>query len=141
MRRIALLSGAAVVAILGIAAGPASAKSTNTGSTGTASLVVNNDPPFGGTVALTANYGGMKAIPEESITCTSNGQQVYLNVQTGSGSGSATPWTSNWTLWSQTWQNAGGGAATCVASLYYYTWTGKSETGVVYLASSSFAVS
>jgi hypothetical protein len=69
----------------------------------------------------------------------SNGTEVYLNVQTGSGA--STSWTSNWTLWSQTWQGAGGGAANCVANLYYYVWQGKSEVGVVNLASSSFATS
>jgi len=138
MRRLALISGV-VVAILGIAAMPASAKSTGSGSTTTASLIVDNDPPFGGTVALTATFASMKSIPEESVTCTSNGEQVYLNVQTGSAG--ATSWTADWTLWSQTWQAAGGGAANCVASLYYYTWQGKSETGITYLAAANFAVS
>jgi hypothetical protein len=137
MRRLALISGA-VVAILGIAAVPASAKSTS-GSTTTASLTVDNDPPFGGTVALTATFGSMKWIPEESVTCTSNGVQVYLDVQTGSAG--TTSWTADWTLWSQTWQAAGGGAADCVSNLYYYTWQGKTETGITYLATTSFAVS
>jgi hypothetical protein len=138
MRRLALISGV-VVAIIGIAATPASAKSTGSGSTTPASLTVNNDPPFGGRVALTATFAPMKAVPEESVTCTSNGEQVYLNVQTGSGSVSS--WTADWTLWSTAWQNAGGGAADCAASLYYYTWQGKTETGVTYLASANFAVS
>jgi hypothetical protein len=138
MRRLALISGA-VVAILLIAAMPASAKSTGSGSTSTASLTVDNDPPFGGTIALSATFTPVKAVPEESVICTSNGEQVYLNVQTGSGSVSS--WTAHWTLWSETWQSAGGGAANCVANLYYYTWQGKSETGITYLASANFAVS
>jgi hypothetical protein len=139
MRRLALVSGV-VVAILGIAATPSSAKSTGSGSsTTTASLTVDNDPPFGGSVALSATFAPVKAVPEESVTCTSNGQEVYLNVQTGSGSTGS--WTADWTLWSQAWQSAGGGAANCIAELYYYTWQGKSETGITYLASANFAVS
>lgn len=140
MRRFALISGVAV-AILGIAAVPASAHSTSSGSTSStvpASLTVNNDPPFGASVSLTASFGSMKATPEESVICISNGEEVYGDVQVGSGSSS---WTSDWTLWSQLWQDAGGAAATCTANLYYYTWQGKAETGVTYLASATFAVS
>jgi hypothetical protein len=137
MRRLALISGVVAVGVLGITAAPASAKSTST-SSAPASLVVNNDPPFGGAVSLTATYGPIgKNIPEESVTCTSNGVEVYLNVQTGSTAGS---WTSDWGLWSQTWADAGGGPANCVAQLFYYTWQGKVEIAVTYLASSSFAV-
>jgi hypothetical protein len=110
--------------------------SKQTASTGGTIALDSADPSFGATVKFTASYAPMKWVPEESVICTSNGQMVYGNVQVQT-SGSS-PWTSSWTLWSQTWANAGGAAASCTASLFYYTWQGKTETGVVYLASSIF---
>jgi hypothetical protein len=127
----------AVTAIIGfstLSLVPAASKQS---ASPTGSLTLDNaDPSFGGTVKFTASYSTMKWVPEESINCTASGQNVYLDVQTYSGS---SPWTSSWTLWSQTWANSGGGPASCTAKLFYYTWQGKTETGVVYLASSSFS--
>lgn len=87
---------------------------------------------------MTATYGAMKAVPEESVTCISNGVQVYADAQPGIAG--ATSWTANWTMWSQGWENMGGGAANCVANVYYFTYSGKVETGYVMLASATFAV-
>jgi hypothetical protein len=79
----------------------------------------------------------MNEVPEVSLTCTAqDGTEVYLSVQTGDGSQS--PWQTTWTLWSETWRVNNGGPASCVARLYYYTWQGKRETGIVYLAQLSF---
>lgn len=97
--------------------------------------LASGDPSFGATIAFSATYAPMKWIPEESVSCSVNGKEVYLDVQTFSG---ASPWTSTWKLWSQTWANGGGGAANCSAALFYYTWKGHTETGVVYLATASF---
>lgn len=97
--------------------------------------VASSHPSFGASMSFTATFAPMKWIPEESVSCSVNGQNVYLDVQTYSG---ASPWTSSWMLWSQTWANDGGVAANCTASLFYYTWKGHTETGVVYLARATF---
>lgn len=146
MRRIALAPGiVAVVAVVAFSAGPAAAKSGGPAPS-TASLVVSSvsggsssAPAYGGDVALTATFASMKQVPEVSVQCTSNGQDVYLEAQTSSGGNS--PWTSTFLMSSPEWTNAGGGAATCSANLYYYVWQGKTETGVVYLAHTAFTVS
>lgn len=143
MRRIALVPGiVAIVTVLGFSAGPAMAKPGSPSPT-PASLVVSTTsggstaaPAYGGSVGMTATFSSMKEVPEVSLNCTSNGVNVYSNGQEGSGGTS--PWNLGFALWSQTWQDAGGGPASCVAQLYYFTWQGKSETGVVYLASTTF---
>jgi len=67
------------------------------------------------------------------VSCAQNGDNVYLDVHTQNQAS----WL-QFTLWSQTWANAGGGSANCVAQLYYYTWQGKRETGLVVEAQTSF---
>jgi hypothetical protein len=94
------------------------------------------DPSFGATIAFSATYAPMKWLAEESVECTQSGQMVYLDVQMAPDG--ASPWASSFTLWSQSWAGAGGTPADCTANLYYYTWKGHTETGVVYLGSSSF---
>jgi hypothetical protein len=135
MRSLALIPGVAALVVLGVGTGPAAAKQPSSGPV-TASLTVNADPSFGGSVSLTATYGSMKQVPEISVDCTSNGQIVYFDVQMGSGT--ASPWVQQFNLWSQTWQAAGGGPANCVSQLFYYTWQGRVETGEVLLSSTSF---
>ena len=107
----------------------------STSSTATSSIALSAaDPSFGGRVSFNVTDPAMKWIPEISLTCSQNNQTVYLDVHVQN---SSIPWT-QFTLWSQTWANNGGGAANCTAKLYYYTWQGKTETGVVYLAQTSF---
>lgn len=53
--------------------------------------LASSDPSFGATIAFSATYAPMKWIPEESVSCSVNGKEVYLDVQTFSG---ASPWTS-----------------------------------------------
>lgn len=143
MRRLALISGVAV-AILGVAAVPASAKAPSGGSTTPATLVVNNDPvggtvnAVGGTVATTATGGPSTVIPWQSVVCTSNGVQVYMYAQHGTEG--ATAWTADWTMSSVAWQDAGNAPGTCVAELYYFTYQGRAETGFVVMATANFAV-
>jgi len=127
------------------AAAPAPAAKTGGGSTSASITLITPSsslggtyPSFGGTVSFAITYPAMKWIPEVSVSCSQNGQEVYLGVETPSGSSS---WTPEFTLWSQPWANNGGGPAECVANLYYYTWQGKAETGVVYLARTSFLTS
>jgi hypothetical protein len=60
---------------------------------------------------------------------------VYVDTQMVSGS---SPYTPTFTLYSSTWAANGGGAADCNATLFYYTWKGHTETGVVVMATDSF---
>jgi len=126
----------AVTAIMGVSVFSAVPVASRQPTAGGSLALSSADPSFGATIKFSASFAPMKWIPEESVSCTANGKNVYLDVQTYSG---ASPWTSSWTLWSQTWANAGGGPASCTAQLFYYTWQGKTETGVVYLASSTFS--
>lgn len=123
--------------VIGISASPALAHSPSSGSTTSSLSLTNADPNFGGTVAFNVTYPAMRWTPELSVACSQNGQTVYLDVHVQDGT---TTWT-QFLLWSQTWANNGGGSASCVANLYYYTWQGKTETGVVVEAQTSFVTS
>ena len=132
------IASAVVVAMVvtgALAVAPAHASDSKSSSSTTASSIAlsNADPSFGGTVSFAVTYPSMKWIPAISVTCTQNGQQVYMNVNTQLESN----WT-QFTLWSWSWAASGGGAANCVSSLYYYTTQGKTVTGIVYLATTSF---
>lgn len=87
---------------------------------------------------MTATLAPMKVAPMESVVCTSNGNQVYMEAQ--SGAVGATSWTADWTMSSVAWQDAGNTAASCVSELYYFTYQGKAETGYVILATANFNV-
>lgn len=102
-----------------------------------ASFTMQSDPSFGGTASFSATYSPMKWTAEESVSCSENGTEVYLSVQTAPST--AQPWASAFTMWSQTWASAGGGPATCEAQLYYYTWQGKTETSIVLLSTLTFS--
>jgi hypothetical protein len=112
---------------------------TSSGGGGTptsgSSITLNGTASFGSAASFTVVDPPVSGQPEMSVTCSQGGSSVYLDVQMMSGS---SPYTPTFTLWSQTWANNGGGAADCTAQLYYYTWTGKKETGVVYMATSNF---
>ena len=68
----------------------------------------------------------MRDIPRVRLLCSQNGALVHQY--------SAGP-TSGFHLWSPLWS---GGAANCAADLYYYTYSGGQQTGVVYLAHMDF---
>ena len=102
----------------------------------TSSFNLQSDPSFGGTATFSATYAPMRWIAEESVACSKNGTDVYLQAQTAPST--SQPWVSTWALTSPQWAIAGGGAATCTAQLYYYTWQGKTETGVVILNTVTF---
>lgn len=133
------LIGTTVVASALLAAGVAGPAMTLTGAkptTSTSTFALQGDPSFGGVAAFSATYAPMKWIAEESVSCSSNGTDVYLQAQTAPSS--SQPWASTFMLWSPEWANAGGGAATCTAQLYYYTWQGRTETSLVLLGSVTF---
>jgi hypothetical protein len=121
---------------VGVSQAPAMTLASVKPTSSTASLALASDPSFAGTVTFTASYSPMKWIAEESVYCTQNGSQVYLDAHLAPSS--AQPWSSTFTLWSQAWANNGGGPANCTTQLYYYTWQGKTETGVVYLGTVNF---
>ena len=135
-RRIAFAALLSACLMACTSASAIAAKGGNGTSSGTApSITLNGISSFGSTVSFTVAYSAMKWVPEVSLSCSENGQRVYLVAQTPSGSG---VWTPQFTLWSQNWADLGGGSANCTANLYYYTWQGQTETGVVYLAQTSF---
>lgn len=102
-------------------------------SSTTASVALSGDPSFNGVANFAVSYAPSKSVQEMSVSCSVNGQQVYLDVHTQS----QTNWTA-FALWSQPWQDAGGGSASCTTALYYYTWQGHTETGVVNEAETGF---
>jgi hypothetical protein len=114
--------------------GGGSGGTTTSGST----ITLDGTASFGSPATFTVVDPPVSGLPEMSVSCSQNGQSVYLDVQMMSGS---SPYTPTFTLWSQTWANNGGGAADCTAQLYYYTWQGKKETGVVYMATTNFTAS
>jgi hypothetical protein len=106
-----------------------------TSGSATSAIALTGDPSFGATASFAVTYQTMKWVPEMSVSCSISGKVVYLVAQTPGGSG---PWTPQFLLWSQSWANSGGGPANCTATLYYYTWQGRAETGIVYLAETTF---
>lgn len=121
------------------AGGPSMALTGAKPSQGPATLTMQSAPTFGGALTLSATYAPMKWTAQESVSCSQGGSQVYLAVQTAPSA--AQPWVSTFTMWSQTWVNAGSGPATCTAQLYYYTWQGKTETSLVLLSTTTFSTS
>ena len=130
----AAVAGTMVVVVL--TGNPALASKPSSPSTTPSITLTTANPAFGGTASFSVTDPLTKWVQEVSVTCSQNGQQVYLDVHAQNYA----TWT-QFTLWSQTWANAGGGPASCVAKLYYYTWQGKTETGVVYEAQTSFVTS
>lgn len=110
----------------------------NTAPTGGSSITLNGTASFGSMASFTVLDPPVSGQPEMSVSCSQNGQQVYLEVQMMSGS---SPYAPTFGLYSPTWAANGGGPADCTANLFYYTWKGHTETGVVQMASSSFTTS
>lgn len=136
-RRIAcalvLAAGLTIAVAPALAGKGGSGGGTSTLATGL--LVPNNPSPhYGDTISFTATFSGLKSAPEVRLLCSQNGQNVYSSAQVGDGT---SPWSPSFTLSGGAWL---GGSATCFADLYYYTWQGKTETGVVYLGHVDFNV-
>jgi hypothetical protein len=127
----ALVAGSAATLLFSgttFAAKPAPAATTN-------SITLNGAASFGSTASFTVVDPPVSSVQEVSVTCGQT-TQVYLDVHTQNDA--------NWTqfnLWSQAWQDAGGGPANCTAQLYYYTWQGHQETGLVIEATTTFTTS
>ncbi len=100
--------------------------------------LVETGPHFGGVVSLAMSYPAMRSTPLVRVLCFQGDQTVYQYSQWGGGSD---PWVPSFTLWSDTWDSNGGGPADCVADLYYFTYQGQTQTGVVYLAHTEFTAS
>jgi hypothetical protein len=132
----AILLGVAALSVTpGLAAKGGNGRSPDPASI-TSSITLNEaDPHFGGTVTFTVTYPDMRYTPLVRVLCFQNGEIVYQYAQWSDG---ASPWVPSFTLWDSIWAANGGGPANCVADLYYYTWKGQIETGIVYLAHTEF---
>lgn len=107
--------------------------------TGTLTVLTTN-PTVGDPVELKAVFSGVasKSHAEISLVGFDAGTEVYLDVQTASGGGDTdSPWTATFAFVPGPAYVAGDDLDV-QASLYYYTWSGQKETGVVNLASVEF---
>jgi len=106
---------------------------TTTGGSGTLTLVMVNDangdgkPNWGDSITFRVSTSATE--PNVSVTCTQQNVVVY-GATTGYYASYPWPWTQTMTLSSNAWQ---GGAASCVAKLYYF-----SGTNTINLGSMSF---
>ena len=97
------------------------------GGSGSLTLVMvtdqnaNQGPNWNDTVTFDVSQNATSE-PHVDLTCSQNGTVVY-GATTGFYSSYPWPWTQNMTLSSQSWS---GGAADCVAKLYYFN--GSSST-------------
>ncbi len=128
---------ATVTLALALGVAPALAgKGGNHSSSTTAGIALNeSDPHYGDTVSFAVTYPSVRWDPLVRVLCYQNGALVYQYSQAPNGS---TPWVPSFRLWDASWAANGGGSASCVADLYYYTWKGQTETSVVYLAHTDF---
>ena len=127
---------AVVVAVVVAAAfaGPAFAGG-KLGGGGTSSIALSGTASFGQPATFTVVDPPVKGLPEMTVQCSQAGQEVYAGTQMMSG---ASPFAPSFTLYSAVWAANGGGSADCNATLFYYTWQGQRETGVVIMARDSF---
>jgi hypothetical protein len=100
--------------------------------------LLETDPQFGGTASFTVSYPAMRDLPLVRVLCFQGDEMVYQYSQWAGGSD---PWVPSFTLWSDTWAGNGGGPAGCFADLYYFTYQGQTQTGVVYLDHTVFTAS
>jgi len=142
--RSTLIAGllASLVLVVAVAAGPVLADKggkPHTADSTTSSITINEHNPylFGEAVSFTVTYPSMNEDPRVRVLCFQNGEMVY---QYSQGTEGVESWVPAFILWSATWAANGGGAADCVADLYYFTWQGHTQTSVVYLAHTAFAV-
>jgi len=94
------------------------------GGSGSLTLVVLNStdglPHWGQQITFNVSTTAT-AEPHVSVRCTENGTVVY-GAETGYYASYPWPWTQTMTLSSQAWT---GGAADCLATLYYFSGTNK----------------
>jgi hypothetical protein len=133
LRLTALLS---VALCAGVAAASASAGkvtpsiSLNSVTSNTGALVAQATPTIGDSVNFTTVIPTNVQNPRVEVLCYQNDSLVY-------GEGGAP--TDSFLLGGggSLWLYDGGGAASCVANLYYFTWKGG-QPATVYLATTSF---
>jgi hypothetical protein len=133
--RIRAVALSAVVLAATVAA-PAAVLAKGTPAPTTNSISLNGSASYGSMASFTIVDPPVKSVQEVSVTCGANNTQVYLDVHTQNDA--------NWlqfSLWSQAWQDMGGGPASCTAQLFYYTWKGHTETGLVVEATTTFQTS
>jgi hypothetical protein len=124
-----------VVCILSVVLGalllsvPAAAKPGGGGAGSAPDIrVAQADPRYGDLVTFTVSYPAMREAPRVRLICQQGDQMVYQYASDPSAL---------FHLWSTAWK---GGAADCAADLYYFTYRGQTQTGIVYLAHTEFAV-
>jgi hypothetical protein len=108
-----------------------------------ASITLDQSPPihFGDTVSFTVDAPPPPGKSQLEISVTAfdqaTGDQVYLDVHVENQQ--LQPWTA-FKLQSDTWAGApyNSGPANVAVALFYYTWKGHQETGIVNLAATSF---
>ncbi len=138
MRRTLSTMAATTLLVLAPAvAANAAPKGGSSGSTGSSLTLVNETAPgtapaYGQTITFDITQNKTSQ-PYVSVTCSQNGSVVYSQ-SAGFFATYPWPWQTNYTLSSGSWT---GGAASCVARLYYSTGGGKTST----LATLDFAVS
>jgi hypothetical protein len=138
-KQLGTYTAVALVAVVAAAfAVPAFAGGKSGGGSNPSTIALNGSASFNNPASFNVVDPPVPGTPEMSVSCYQNGQQVFLDVQLMSGT---SPYSPTFNLWSPQWATAGGGAANCTANLFYYTWTGHRETGVVQLAQDSFATS
>jgi hypothetical protein len=86
------------------------------------------DPRYGDEVTFTSTHPDLRQTLRVRVLCRRDGEIVYQY---------ASDPAARFHLWSMAWQ---GGEAHCAADLYHFTYKGKTQTGVVYLARTEFAV-
>lgn len=87
-----------------------------------------SDPHAGDVVTFTVSYPRMRESARVRVLCNQDGSLVYQN---------ASDPAAGFHLWSMLWQSR---AADCSADLFYFTYRGQAQTGVVYLAHTEFRV-
>jgi hypothetical protein len=141
VRRVLLMAGVAILVTSVIVTGSTFAAKGGNGngahpsSTIASIALVEANPHFGGTVSFTVSYPAMKEMPLIRVLCFQSGQMVYQYSQWSNG---AEPWVPSFALWSDPWARNGGGPADCAADLYYFSYQGQTQTGVIYLAHTEF---
>jgi hypothetical protein len=140
IRLFVLLSMLAVLGCAALGSGSALAakggvKGTNVTSAAPSITLNEADPHFGDIVTFTVTYPEMRYTPIVRVLCRQDGEIVHQYAQWNDG---GSPWLPSFALWDSIWAANGGGPADCVADLYYYTWKGQTETGIVYLAHTEF---
>lgn len=120
MRSAAALLTAIVVAVV-----PATAQAGKPAPAAGASITLNeSDPHLGGTVSFTTVYDSRIKSPRVEVRCTQQGEVVYADA---AAVGTVFTLGSVWSPWVER-----GGAASCTATLYHFTYKGVQQSIVVH---------